>query len=139
FRSMQVGEASAMVVYLNTKSVQKNLAEGNRFFHTLWTKGRVLRRKSTFNPAFDVAGVDWKAEYERVEKTWQNAKACVGNLNELIQSAAVLKLDTCFLLLRNLLELGVNTYLRCAVGFVPYGVDLGELIDWSGVTGRKLL
>src|SRR5690606_27054001 len=127
FRCIQVGEASAMVVYLNTKTVQKNLAEGNRFFHTLWTNGRVLRRKSTFNPSFDVVGVDLKARYERVEKTWQNAKACMGNLNELIQNAAVLKLDTCFLLLRNLLELGVNTYLRCAVGFVPYGVDLAEL------------
>ncbi|MFB2119067.1 HEPN domain-containing protein [Parapedobacter sp. 2B3] len=139
FRCMQVGEASAMVVYLNTKTVQKNLAEGNRFFHTLWTKGRVLRRKSTFEPAFDVVAVDWKAEYERVEKTWQNAKACMGNLNELIQSAPSLKLDTCFLLLRNLLEVGISTYLRCAVGFEPYGVDLAELIDWSGVTGRKLL
>lgn len=139
FRTMQVGEASAMVVYLNTKTVQKNLAEGNRFYHTLWTKGRVLRRKSTFDPSVEVAGVDWKAEYQQVEKTWQNAKACMENLNELMQSAEVLKLDTCFLLLRNLLGLGVNTYLRCAVGFVPYGVDLAELIDWSGVTGRKLL
>src|SRR5690606_10524295 len=139
FRSMQVGEASAMVVYLNTKTVQKNLAEGNRFFHTLWTKGRVLRKKSTFESSFELADVDRKAEYERVEKTWQNAKACMGNLNELIQSAPSLKLDTCFLLLRNLLEMGISTYLRCAVGFVPYGVDLAELIDWSGVTGRKLL
>ena len=139
FRCMQVGEASAMVVYLNAKTVQKNLAEGNRFFHTLWTKGRVLRRKITFEPSFEVAAVDWKAEYERVEKTWRNAKVCIGNLNELIQSAPTLKLDTCFLLLRNLLELGVNTYLRCAVGFVPYDVSLAELIDWSGVTGRKLV
>lgn len=139
FRCMQVGEASAMVVYLNTKTVQKNLAEGNRFFHTLWTKGRVLRKKSTFESSFELADVDRKAEYERVEKTWQNAKACMGNLNELIQSAPSLKLDTCFLLLRNLLEMGISTYLRCAVGFVPYGVDLAELIDWSGVTGRKLL
>lgn len=139
FRSMQVGEASAMVVYLNTKAVQKNLAEGNRFFHTLWTKGRVLRRKSTFDPSFEVAGVDWKAEYERVKKTWQNAKACMDNLNDLIQSASVLKLDTCFLLLRHLFEIGASTYLQCAVGFVPYGMDLAELIDWSGVTGRKLL
>src|SRR5690606_3515498 len=65
-------------------------------------------------------------------------KVCMENLNDLIQSAPALKLDTCFLLLRHLLDLGVNTYLRCAVGFVPYGVDLGELIDWSGVTGRKL-
>src|SRR3546814_7169529 len=85
FSSMQVGEASAMVVYLNTKTVQKNLAEGNRFFHMLWTKGRVLRGKSTFEPSFDVAGIDWKAEHDRVEKNGQNAKACMSNLNELIQ------------------------------------------------------
>ncbi|HWK98560.1 MAG TPA: HEPN domain-containing protein [Parapedobacter sp.] len=139
FRCMQVGEASAMVVYLNTKTVQKKLAEGKRFFHTLWTKGRVLRKKSTFDPPFEVVAVDWKGEYELVEKTWRNAKACMDNLNDLIQSASVLKLDTCFLLLRNLLDLGISTYLRCAVGFVPYGVDLAELIDWSGVTGRKLV
>ncbi len=139
FRCLQAGEASAMVVYLNMKTVQKNLAEGNRFFHRIWTKGKVLRKKATFTPAFEVAAVDWKAGYERVEKTWRNAKACMSNLNELIQSTPSLKLDTCFLLLRNLLEVGISTYLRCAVGFVPYGVDLAELIDWSGVTGRKLL
>ncbi|HWK58839.1 MAG TPA: HEPN domain-containing protein [Parapedobacter sp.] len=139
FRTMQVGVASAIVVYLNTKTVQKNLAEGNRFFHTLWTKGRILRRKATFEPSFEVRDVDWRAEYERVEKTWRNAKTCMDNLNALIQDAPALKLDTCFLLLRNLLEMGVSTYLRCAVGFEPYGVDLAELIDWSGVTGRKLL
>lgn len=139
FRTMQVGVASAMVVYVNTKTVQKNLAEGNRFFHTFWTKGRVLRRKATFAPSFDVTTVDWKAEYEHIEKKWRNAKACMGNLNALIQDAPALKLDTCFLLLRNLLEMGVSTYLRCAVGFVPYGVDLGDLIDWSSVACRKLL
>lgn len=139
FRCLEVGEASAMVVYLNVKTVEKNLSEGSRFFHTLWTKGRVLRKKSTFHPSFEVAGVDGKAEYERAKTTWQNARACMANLNDLIQTAPSLKLDTCFLLLRSLLELSVNTYLRCAVGFVPYGVELAELIDWSGVTGRKLL
>ena len=139
FRTLQVGVASAMVVYLNTKTVQNKLAEGNRFFHTFWTKGRVLRRKATFAPSFDVAAVDWKAEHERAEKMWRNAKACMSNLNALIQDVPALKLDTCFLLLRNLLEVGVSTYLRCTVGFVPYGVDLGDLIDWSSVTGRKLL
>lgn len=139
FRRMLVGEVSAMVVYLNVKTVQKNLAEGNRFFHTLWTKGRILRKKTTFEPSFEVAAVDWKAEHERVEKTWRNAKTCMGNLSELIQNAGSLKLDSCMLLLGNLLEIGVNTYLRCAVGFVPYGAHTAELIDWSGVTGRRLL
>lgn len=139
FRALQVGAASAMVVYINTKTVEKKLAEGNRFFHTLWTKGRVLRRKRTFEPSFEVAAVDWSAEHEHIEKTWQNARACMGNLNALMQAAPELKLDTCFLLLRNLLEMGVNTYLRCAVGFVPYGLDFADLIDWSGVAGRKLL
>lgn len=139
FRALQVGAASALVVYINTKTIEKKLLEGNRFFHTLWTKGRVLRRKATFEPAFEMAAVDWKGEYEQVEKIWRNGKACMDNLNTLIQGAPELKLDTCFLLLRNLLEMGVNTYLRCAVGFIPYGLDLGDLIDWSSVTGRKLL
>ncbi|WP_353125334.1 HEPN domain-containing protein [Parapedobacter pyrenivorans] len=139
FRCMQVGEASAMVVYLNVNSIKKKLAEGNRFIHTLWTKGRALRKKKTFDLSFELGAVDWKAEYEQVEKTWRNAKACMGNLNELIQKAPALKLDACLLLLGNLLQLGVHTYLRCAVGYVPYNVPLAELIDWSGVTGRKLL
>ena len=92
FKRLQLGVASAMVVYLNTKTVQKNLEEGNRFYHTLWTKGRVLRRKSTFEPSFDLADIDWQSEHERAEKTWRNAKACMGNLNELFQNAPELKL-----------------------------------------------
>lgn len=139
FRTMQVGEASAMVVYLTVSSVGKKLAAGNRFVNTVWTKGMVLRKKSTFTPDFEVAAVDWNAEHSEMSRIWTNAKTCMDNLNAVIQSDRDMKLDTCFLLLGDLLNLGVNTYLRCAVGYIPHDADLVELVDWSGVTGRRLI
>lgn len=138
FRHLQVGMACAKVVYLNLKTVEKNLTEGNRFFHTLWMKGRVLWRKTTFEPAFEVVAMDNRLAHKRAEKTWRNAKTCLDNLNSQIQNAPVLKLDTFFLLLRNLLEIGVSTYLQCTMGFLPHGVDLAELIEWSGVADRSV-
>ncbi|WP_379018358.1 HEPN domain-containing protein [Parapedobacter deserti] len=139
FKCMEVGEVSAMVVYLSVDQVRKKLAEGNRFVYTLWTRGQVLRKKSTFSPAFTLAEPDWMTERKAVVELWENAKACMGNLIGVIQNASVLKIDTGLLLLRNLLEIGVNTYLRCAVGYVPKTASLAELIDWSGITDRRLL
>ncbi|WP_257666676.1 HEPN domain-containing protein [Parapedobacter tibetensis] len=139
FRCMKVGVASAMVVYLNEQYVKKKLAEGGRFVHTLWTKGWVLRKKSTFEPSFAVAEVDWNTEYVRISEVRENAKTCMDNLNAVIQNTANLKLDTGLLLLRNLLEIGVNTYLQCAVGFMPTRLHISELLDWSGIATMKLI
>jgi len=63
----------------------------------------------------------------------------MGNLNSVIQNTAALKHDIGLLLLRNLMEIGVYTYLQCVVGYVPKQLDLVELIDWSGITDRTLL
>lgn len=139
FKCCKQGTASAMVVYLHVNEVERKLAEGDRFVYTWWTKGWVLRKKSSFSPSFTVAEVDWEGEYERVKTIWENAKACMGSLNEVIQSSAALKLDAGLLLLRDFLEMGVHTYLKCAVGYLPKQANLGELIDWCGITGRKLL
>lgn len=139
FRRLQVGEAHAMVIYLNIELVEKKLAEGDRFIHTVWTKGCVLRKKSAFEPAFDIREVDWNAEHERVSYIWNNAKVCLSNLNGVIQNTAALKHDLGLLLLRNSVEIGVHTYLQCAVGYVPKQLGLAELIDWSGIAGRTLL
>jgi hypothetical protein len=139
FKCKQAGVASAMVVYLNVDYVEKKLAEGDRFVHTLWTKGWVLRRKSTFSPSFTVTEVDWKAEYESVKSILGNAKGCMGNLNEVILETSDLMPDTGMLLLKNLLEIGISTYLRCTVGYLPKQLHLSELLDWSGIIDRKLL
>ncbi len=139
FRSLKVGLVSAMIVFMRIDSVEKKLVEGNRFVNTLWTKGRVLRRKSAFTPSFNAGEVDWKAEHERVSNSWENAKVCMGNLNGVIQNTAALTHDIGLLLLRNLMEIGVQTYLQCVVGSVPRQLGLAELIDWSGIADRTLL
>lgn len=139
FRCMQVGVASAMVVYMNVKELERKLASGNRFAHTWWTKGTILRRKSTFEPSFAVAAVDWQSVYDQSTAMWQRAKASMVNLNEIIQQTPVLTLDAGSVLLRNLLDIAVNTYLRFAIGYIPHRINLAELIDWSGVIGRKVM
>ncbi|HWV73767.1 MAG TPA: hypothetical protein VN040_18720, partial [Pseudosphingobacterium sp.] len=139
FKCKEQGVASAMVVYLNVDYVKKKLAEGDRFVHTLWTKGWVLRRKSTFTPSFTVNEVDWKREYEGAKLVWENAKGCMGNLNEVILETSDLMLDSGILLLKDFLEIGVHTYLQCAVGYIPKRLHLTELIDWSCITSTKLL
>ncbi|WP_028298177.1 HEPN domain-containing protein [Olivibacter sitiensis] len=139
FRCLQVGMASARVLYLNLDYVKKKLAEGHRFVHTLWTKGWVLRKKSTFEPDFAVAEVDWKDEYERLTEIWQNAKTCMENILSLIESTENLPADVGLQLLSDLFAIGLHTHLYFAVGFIPKQVNLDELFDWSGVTGRTVI
>lgn len=139
FRCIRNGDASAMVLYLNENHLSKKLATGDRFAHALWTNGRVLRRKSTFEPTYATADVDWQAQYESASDRWKNAKACMQNINKAIQTSPLLKLDTGLLLLNNLLEVGVDTYLQLALGFVPHRLHVTERIDWSGVDTLKLI
>src|SRR5690606_18222405 len=80
FKTMQVGVASAMVVFLDLRHVEKGLAEGNRFVHTVWTKGLVLRKKSTFDPAFALGDIDWRQEWERADTIWKRGKTVLDNV-----------------------------------------------------------
>jgi len=139
FKCKQEGVASALVVYLNVDYVKKKLAEGDRFVHTLWTKGWVLRRKSTFAPSFTVAKVDWKGEHERVERIWRNARTTMENIRNLIKKSDEMACDIGLLLLSDLLQVGLHTYLRCAVGFLPSKISLPEMFDWSGIAGRQIV
>ncbi len=139
FRCMEVGVVSAMVIYVNIRELERKLAEGDRFFHSWWTKGNVLRTKSTFEPSFSVAEVDWKAVHAKVGNFVHHAKAQIVNLNEVIQDTSLLTLDTGTLLLRNLLDIGVTTYLRFAVGYIPRQLNLAERIDWSGIACRRIV
>jgi len=139
FKCCKQGTASAMVVYLHVNEVERKLAEGDRFVHTWWTKGWVLRKKSTFSPTFSENEVDWKGEYERVKAVWRNARITLENMCKLIEKSDALSCDLGLMLLSNMLQVGLNTYLKCAVGFVPSKLSLLELFTWSGITGRQVI
>lgn len=139
FKCMQVGVTSAMVVFMSVKDVEKKLAVGDRFVHTLWTKGHVLRRKSTFEPNFDVGEVDWKAIHAKESEIIDNAEVCMNNLYNLLINSSTVPMDTTFLILRNLYEIGVNTYTRSAIGFQPHNLKLSEQIEWTGLVDRILI
>src|SRR5690606_28842500 len=82
FKTMQVGLASAMIVYLDLNYVERKLAEGDRFVNTVWTKGHVLRRKSTFEPNFVVGEVDWKKEYGEIGGVIDMTKHVIGEIRD---------------------------------------------------------
>src|SRR5690606_21215193 len=139
FKAMQVGVASAMVLFLDLKYVEKGLAEGNRFMHMVWTKGHVLRRKSTFDPAFALGDIDWKQECERADKLWKRGKIVLDNLVSTAKDAQPLFADTGLLILRNILEIGAHSFLRVAVGYIPKAKNLDELLDWTRVVGEQVV
>ncbi|TYR37056.1 hypothetical protein FXV77_07740 [Sphingobacterium phlebotomi] len=139
FKTMQMGVASAMVVFLDLQYVERGLAEGNRFMHMVWTKGSVLRRKSTFEPAFDLGDIDWQQEGERADKLWKRGKTVMDNLVSTARDAQPLFADTGLLLLRNILEIGANSILRVAVGYIPKTKNLDELLDWTRVVGGQVV
>ncbi|MFC6103498.1 HEPN domain-containing protein [Olivibacter domesticus] len=138
FKAKQQGVASATIIYLNVDYVRQKLGEGDRFVHTLWTKGCLLRKKSTFSPSFTVADVDWKAEYESVKSILGNAIITMENLRDLIEKGGKIACDIGLLLLSDLLQIGVYTYLKCRVGFIPSKLSLLEVFGWTGVTGRQI-
>ncbi|MBD1423880.1 hypothetical protein [Sphingobacterium chuzhouense] len=139
FKTMQVGVASAMVVFLDIKYVEKGLAEGNRFVHTVWTKGLVLRRKSTFEPAFELGDIDWQQEWERADKLWKRAKTVLDNIVVTARDAQPLFVDAGLLMLRNMLEIGVHSFLRVAVRYIPKTKNLDELLDWTAVVDGQVV
>lgn len=138
FKTMQVGVARAMVVFLDLKYVERGLAEGNRFVHTVWTKGHVLRRKSTFEPAFELGDIDWRQEGERADKLWKRGKTVLDNLVSTARDARPLFIDSGLLMLRHILEIGAHSFLRVAIDYIPKTKNLDELLDWTDVVGRQL-
>ncbi|PRD50765.1 hypothetical protein [Sphingobacterium gobiense] len=139
FKTMQVGVASAMVVFLDLKYAEKGLAEGNRFIQMVWTKGHVLRRKSTFDPAFALGDIDWQQEWERTDQLWKRGKTVLDNVVSTAKDAQPLFMDTGLLMLRNILEIGVHSFLRVAVGYIPKTKNLDELLDWTRVVGGQVV
>lgn len=138
FKCIQVGVASAMMVFLDLGYVERKLAEGDRFVHTVWTKGRVLRKKSTFEPNFIVGEVDWKGEYEEVEKILKRPRYVLTDSHICLEVQSV-ENEINYCVLKSILEAVVISYLRCAVGYIPKDVPLRHLIDWTGVSSRQLI
>ncbi|MBE8719837.1 HEPN domain-containing protein [Sphingobacterium pedocola] len=139
FKCMQVGVTSAMVVFMSVKDVEKKLAVGDRFVHTLWTKGHVLRRKSTFEPSFDVGEVDWNGEYERMKKVSETAKNTLIEISESLAINNVTEEVLLFCVVKGVLESAVISYICCAVGYLPKNIPLRDLIDWTGVIDRQII
>lgn len=139
FKCVQVGVASAMVLYLNVSYIERKLAEGDRFVHTLWTKGQVLRRKSSFEPKFEITEIDWKTIYEKESQIVENAKVCMNNLYWILNNSSSIKLDSVFLVLRNLYEIGVNTYNRCVISYLPSNLSFSDRVEWSGMFDRCII
>ena len=138
FKCAQVGVASAMMVFLDLGYVERKLAEGDRFVNTVWTKGHVLRRKSTFEPNFVVGEVDWKKEYGEIGGVIDMTKHVIGEIRDPFEVGnADVEVNYC--VLKSTLEAAVISYLRCAVGYVPKDVPLRHLIDWTGVVDRQLI
>src|SRR5690606_16594708 len=138
FKCTQIGVASAMILFLDLGYVERKLAEGDRFVHTVWTKGHVLRKKSTFKPNFALGDVDWKKEYGEIGGVIDMTKHVIGEIRDPFEIGnADVEVNYC--VLKSTLEAAVISYLRCAVGYVPKDVPLRHLIDWTGVVDRQLI
>lgn len=138
FKTMQVGVVSAMTLYLNVSYIERQLAKGDRFVNTLWSKGRVLRRKSTFEPKFELVEVDWNRELEIIEDSIETTKFVLTEVRKSLDSQEM-EVEVNFCILKTMLEAVVISYLQCAVGFVPKDVPLRHLIDWTGVVSTQLI
>lgn len=139
FQIRKVGDVSASVVFLDLLYVEKHLALGSRFVNIVWEKSWVLRQKSTFNVPLVPGVVDWSNKLEKIKVISDNAIAVMRNVLKTITDSSLRLPDTSLILLRELHSIGIQTYLRCAVGFIPKNTDLLQLMDWSAITNTALL
>ncbi|MDH5828064.1 hypothetical protein [Sphingobacterium faecium] len=139
FRRRNFGDVGASLVFLDLPYVEKHLAMGSRFVNIVWEKSYVLRQKSTFNLQLVPGEVDWSRKLEKIKVIADNAIAVMRNLLMTMTDAPLLMTDTALLLLRELHQIGIYTYLRCAVGFIPKNMDLLELMDWSAIASFEVI
>ena len=139
FRRRHLGDVGASLVFLDLPYVAKHLTLGSRFVNIVWKKSWILRQKSTFNVQLVPGEVDWSRKLERIKRMSENAQTVMRNLLITLTDAPSLMPDTALLLLRELHHIGIHTYLRCAIGFIPKNMDLQELIDWSAIASIDVL
>ncbi|AIM35805.1 hypothetical protein KO02_03275 [Sphingobacterium sp. ML3W] len=139
FRRRHFGDVGASLVFLDLPYVEKHLAMGSRFVNIVWEKSYVLRQKSTFNSQLVPGEVDWSRKLEKIKVIADNAIAVMRNLLMTMTDAPLLMPDAALLLLRELHHIGIHTYLRCAIGFIPKNMDLQELMDWSAIASFEVI
>lgn len=133
YREVKRGAVCVTMIFLNVSYVEKAMKNGNRFVNAVWKNGWLLRKKATFDTALVPVDIDWKAKADRMDTLTCNAEASMKNLLTLMRNTPVLMDDSSLLIFQQLIDMGVKTYLCCAIGFIPEGMDLYELINWSCV------
>jgi hypothetical protein len=107
--------------------------------NAVWKNGWLVRKKSTFDTFVAPVEMDWKAKANRVDTLVCNAEASMRNLLMLMRDAPILMYDTSLLMLHQLIDISVRTYLKCVVGFIPEGVALCTLIDWCTIADTQVI
>lgn len=139
FRQRNFGDVGACMIFLDLPYVEKHLALGSRFVNIVWKKSWILRQKSTFHVQLMPREIDWSCKLERIKLCSENARSVMQNLLMTMTGAPLLMPDTALLLLRELYSIGIQTYLQCAVGFIPKDMDLSALLDWSAIASTDVL
>ncbi|ERJ59618.1 HEPN domain-containing protein [Sphingobacterium paucimobilis] len=139
YREVRRGVVCVTMVFLNVSYVERSLKEGGRFVNAVWKNGWLLRKKATFDTPLVPVEIDWKEKAVRMDTLVCNAEASMKNMLSLIKDSPVLMDDTSLLLLHQLIDMGVKTYLRCVVGFIPEGVSLHRLMDWCAIADTQVI
>lgn len=139
FREMRRGVLVATLVFLEVSYVEKALQNGSRFVNAVWRNGWLLRKKSTFDKSLVPVDIDWKSKADKIDTVISNAEATMKNLLGFMNGANVLPFDSSLLMLHQLLDIGVRTYLRCAVGYIPEDTDLTTLIDLCSIADSRVI
>ncbi len=139
YREVRRGVVCVTMIFLEVSYVVKRMEEGGRFVNAVWKNGWLLRKKSTFDTALVPIEIDWKSKADRMDTLVCNAEASMKNLLSLIKGAPVLMDDTSLLLMHQLIDMSVRTYLKCVVGFIPDGVHLHTLMDWCAVADTQVI
>ncbi|MFD2903205.1 hypothetical protein [Sphingobacterium anhuiense] len=139
FQIRKVGDVRASVVFLDLPYVEKQLILGGRFVSIVWQKSWVLRQKSTFNSIMVPVVIDWSAKFQKIKFISENAVVVMRNILLTMTDSPLLMADTALLLLRELYSIGIQTYLRCAVGYIPKNTDLLDLMEWSAIASTDVI
>lgn len=139
FQIRKVGDVRASVVFLDLPYVEKQLTLGGRFVSIVWQKSWILRQKSTFNSQLVPRVIDWTAKFQKIKIISENAVVVMRNLLLTMTNSPLLMADTALLLLRELYSIGIQTYLRCAVGYIPKNTDLLDLMEWSAIASTDVI
>lgn len=139
YREVRCGVVCMTMVFFDLSYVVRRLKEGGRFVNAVWKNGWLLRKKSTFDTPLVPVEIDWRERADRMDTLVCNAEASMKNLLMLIKDSPILMDDTGLLILHQLIDMSVRTYLKSAVGFIPEGVNLHTLIDWCAIADTQVI